>query len=168
MVPGGETARVPFRIPVLRCAALLALLPIAGVNAACACGAGQSAAPAAEPAPVLPAKTESLPLNSQLLAVADAIVAEGLPLQPGAGRRYSSPLLRVDDSGLIQVYVYCERERCQAVGDALLDAGGRVEDIRTQMARPLIQGWIPAAYVRQAAALEGVISIGLPAYAHTR
>jgi hypothetical protein len=157
---------MPFRISALRCAALLALLPIAGVNAACACGAGQSAAPAAEPA--LPAKTESLPVNSQLLAVADAIVAEGTPLAPDAGRRYSTPLVRVDDSGLIQAYVYCERERCLTIGDALLDAGGRVEDIHTQATRPLLQAWIPAAYVREVAMLKGVISIGLPAYAHTR
>lgn len=159
---------MPLRTPALRLAAVLVLLPIAGVNAACACGAGQSAAPAAEPAPVIPAKAESLPVNGQLLAAADAIVAEGAPLKPDAARRYSTPLLRVDDSGLIQAYIYCERERCQAIGDALLDAGGRVEDIQTQAARPLIQGWIPAVYMREAARLDGVISIGLPAYAHTR
>jgi hypothetical protein len=156
------------RIPALRLAAMLVLLPITGVNAACACGAGQSAAPAAEPAPVIPAKTENLPVNGQLLAAADAIVAEGVPLKPDAARRYSTPLLRVDDRGLIQAYLYCERERCQAIGDALLDAGGRVEDIHTQAARPLIRGWIPAVYMREAARLDGVISIGLPAYAHTR
>ncbi len=113
-------------------------------------------------------RAESLPINGQLLATADAILAEGSPLQPDAGRRHSSIFVRADDTGRVQTYVYCVREHCEAIADALLDTGGRVELIRLTDARPVIQAWIPAAYLRTAAELDGVQSITPPHYAHTR
>jgi hypothetical protein len=113
-------------------------------------------------------RAESLPIDSQLLATADAILAEGSPLKPGAGRRYSSVVVRADDAGRIQAYVYCERDLCEPVADALLDAGGKVELIRIRDARPVIQAWIPAGQLRAAAGINGVEAIDAPHYAHTR
>lgn len=110
----------------------------------------------------------SLPVDSRLLAVADAILAEGEPLKPDAGRRHSTAFIHADDSGRVHAYIFCEPGQCMAVADALLDKGGRTERIQIQEDRPYIKGWIPAIDLRAIAQRGGVRSIKAPDYAFTR
>jgi hypothetical protein len=117
--------------------------------------------------PAVSAADAELPIDQHLLITARAILAEGIPLEPNAGRRYSTTFVRADDSGRLQAYIYCHRTRCEELADVLLGAGSRVEMIRMQVDKPVIQAWIPAPYLRSAARLEGVEYISPPRYAYT-
>jgi len=77
----------------------------------------------------------------------------------------STPIVRIDDAGAIQVYVHVEEVSEGAV--AALEAAGLDVEAPCPTMR-LLQGWVSYASLDDLAAVGGVRSITLPSYAVTR
>ncbi|HEV8676619.1 MAG TPA: S8 family serine peptidase [Methylomirabilota bacterium] len=140
--------------------AWLLLLPAAG---AAQCGGVCEQGPPQRPAPVGD-KTGLTPAQQKVApAIRELAGAVQLRVQAGAGglATLSTPAVRVDDAGAIQVYVVLVEFRPEYV--AQLTASG----LQVELTLPefqLVQGWLPAAQVDAVAALPFVTEVRPPGY----
>jgi len=77
----------------------------------------------------------------------------------------SNPLIKIDDNGNVQVYLYCN-EVSDSNLEELLSIGLIVEEVNEDL--KLIQGWLPYENLEEAAEAGFVIKVTPPSYAHTR
>ncbi len=77
----------------------------------------------------------------------------------------STPLIKVDDNGNVQVYLYCN-EVSDSNLEELLSIGLIVEEVNEDL--KLIQGWLPYENLEEAAEAGFVVKVAPPSYAHTR
>ncbi|MEM7008995.1 MAG: S8 family serine peptidase [Thermodesulfobacteriota bacterium] len=78
---------------------------------------------------------------------------------------FSNEVVKVDDAGMIQVYVHCNE-----VGDGnlqkLIDLGLEVERVNEEL--KIVQGWIPSSTINDMDEMAFVDSVSPPEYAHSR
>jgi len=77
----------------------------------------------------------------------------------------SSPLLKVDNDGNVEVFLYCN-EVSDGNHEQLLDLGLIVEAVNEDL--KIIQGWLPYENLEAAAEMGFVVKVTPPSYAHTR
>ena len=77
----------------------------------------------------------------------------------------SNPLIKVDDDGNVEVFLYCNEVSDENL-EQLLDLGLIVEDLNEE--HKIIQGWMPYENLEQAAEMGFVVKVTPPSYAHTR
>jgi len=77
----------------------------------------------------------------------------------------SSPLLKVDNNGNVEVFLYCN-EVSDGNHEQLLDLGLIVEAVNEDL--KIIQGWLPYENLEAAAEMGFVVKVTPPSYAHTR
>ena len=112
--------------------------------------------------------TGSTKLNSNLKRIINEISemavtrenAQSTPLSD-----LSNPIIKVDDDGRIEVFIYCN-EISDGNLELLLDQGLMVEAVNEDL--KIIQGWIPYDKLENAAEMEFVVKLTPPSYAHTR
>jgi subtilisin family serine protease len=77
----------------------------------------------------------------------------------------SNPLIKIDDNGNVQVYLYCN-EVSDSNLEELLSIGLIVEEVNEDL--KIIQGWLPYENLEEAAEAGFVVKVTPPSYAHTR
>jgi len=77
----------------------------------------------------------------------------------------SNPLLKVDNNGNVEVFLYCN-EVSDGNLEQLLDLGLIVEDLNEE--HKIIQGWMPYENLEAAAEMGFVVKVTPPSYAHIR
>ena len=77
----------------------------------------------------------------------------------------SNPLIKIDDNGNVQVYLYCN-EVSDSNLEELLSIGLIVEEVNEDL--KIIQGWLPYENLEEAAEAGFVVKVAPPSYAHTR
>lgn len=80
-------------------------------------------------------------------------------------RNLSNPLIKVDDNGNVEIFLYCN-EVSDGNLEQLLDLGLIVEDVNED--HKIIQGWLPHENLEAAAEMGFVVKVTPPSYAHTR
>jgi subtilisin family serine protease len=141
---------------------------------ALAAGASTAGAQELRPAGPLPAPAPvtgeaSRKLASRLRGLAATFRAQGITRDNaaavGAGRRFSSPTLKVDDGGRVQVYVSVADVTDSTV-NLLRQHGLDVEIVEPNSA--VVQGWLPVDSLASLASEPRVVKIRPPSYATPR
>ncbi len=112
--------------------------------------------------PSAPGSSKLAPLLAQVLGELERASLLGQSLVTPAPERFSTPLVRVDGHGRIQVYVHVDRLD-DATLASLVSAGLVIE--QTSPKHRIVQGWIPFERLRGLAALASVRRVGAPDYA---
>ncbi len=79
--------------------------------------------------------------------------------------KLSNPVVKVDEDGNIQVYLYCNEVSDENL-EQLIDLGLEVEIMNDEL--KIVQGWMPPSGIEESAELGFVVRVTPPGYAHTR
>ena len=77
----------------------------------------------------------------------------------------SNPMLKIDDNGNVEVFLYCNEVSDENL-QQLLSLGLIVEDMNEEY--KIVQGWLPYEKLESAAEMGFVVKVTPPDYAHTR
>ncbi len=77
----------------------------------------------------------------------------------------SNPMLKIDDNGNVEVFLYCNEVSAENL-EQLLSLGLIVEDMNEEY--KIVQGWLPYEHLESASEMGFVVKVTPPDYAHTR
>ncbi|GJM15465.1 MAG: hypothetical protein DHS20C13_07920 [Thermodesulfobacteriota bacterium] len=77
----------------------------------------------------------------------------------------SNPMLKIDDNGNVEVFLYCNEVSDENL-QQLLSLGLVLEDMNEE--HKLVQGWLPYEHLERAAEMGFVAKVTPPSYAHIR
>jgi len=107
-------------------------------------------------------------LNSSLKGIINEMSQMGVTRGDNQSTSFSdlsSPLLKVDNNGNVEVFLYCN-EVSDGNLEKLLDLGLIVEAVNEDL--KIIQGWLSYENLEAAAEMGFVVKVTPPSYAHTR
>ena len=110
----------------------------------------------------------SAKLNSNLKGIINKITKMGATRGDAQSLKLSNlsnPLIKVDDNGNVEVFIYCN-EVSDGNLEQLLDLGLIVEDLNED--HKIIQGWLPYENLEHASEMGFVVKVTPPSYAHRR